>query len=71
MNDSGILRRSASKIAKADSTSVFSGIFSVPGDIRFLWVKFSLKGGVSNPFGTNERPEHPAFPLVRIPPGRR
>jgi hypothetical protein len=32
----GAPRRSVSKIAKADSTSVFSGIFPVSGDIRFF-----------------------------------
>jgi hypothetical protein len=45
----GIPRRSVSKIAEAGSTSVFSGIFSAPGDLRLLWVKFNLKGGVLDP----------------------
>jgi hypothetical protein len=37
----GILCRSVLKIAEADSTSVFSGIFPVLLEHAVLWVKFS------------------------------
>jgi hypothetical protein len=44
----GIPRRSVSKIAEADSTSVFSGLFLPQGLHKILWVKFRfrIQGGI-------------------------